>query len=89
MSNVFVSQKRMSVLHRIFGESNKQHLYSASSCMIWRSKHGWFDGIGGEERAQYVTTSAQRAQEWATKKERAHYATTGTRSPTLNAGDEI
>ena len=40
MFNVFVSQKRMSILHGIFQKSNKRHLYSASSCTIWRTKHG-------------------------------------------------
>ena len=44
MFNVFVSQKTMYILHGIFGKSNEQHLYSASSCTIWRSKYGWFDG---------------------------------------------
>ena len=70
MFNLFVSQKRMTVSHGIFRKSNKRHLYSASSCTIWRSKDGWFDGIGQKERVHYVATGARRAQEWATKKER-------------------
>ena len=29
-------------------------MYIASSCTIWHSKHGWFDGIGQKEKAHYV-----------------------------------